>query len=248
MVNEQAAQVAQISLVFGKGNVPDADAIRRLPEHGKRFFVTLGLPPSGDPDMLELLADGLTFDMLRRGAGRELDLQDCGYRFDLPEEFSPHSQNRVLLQPGPHLAGGASMVPVVRGMLGLVVHLCQLDSLMAVGWHPSRCWIGPRYFASMAKNWLNGGVFPVRGLIGLAPVADGALQSEGTAFFVGQEVRVEPELMGDEANAANIAVRLIDHLVENGPCAEPSQMIGPKGRVLHIAPSSNQRIVRVWGG
>lgn len=140
------------------------------------------------------------------------------------------------------------MMPVIRAMAGLAATLCALPGLAAVAWHPARSCIGPRYFTSIISNWLEGGVFPGLGLVGLAPVADGALQSEGLAFFTDQELRIEPELTADRSAAAKIAVRLIDQLVERGSLRQEEQVVGPDGRPLRIEPSANGRFVRVWGG
>ena len=150
------------------------------------------------------------------------------------------------LIPGPHLIAGARMMPVVRAMAGLAARLCALPGLVAVAWHPSRSCIGPRYFSSIIENWLEGGVFPGLGLIGLASSADGGLQSEGLAFFIGQELRIEPELAEDRASAAKIAVRLIDRLVEHGHMDAPEVVAGSEGRAYHLEPSANGRFIRVW--
>lgn len=237
-----------MSLLFGSGQRPDIAALNALAaEHG-HFSVCHVHRAESAAIGAELLAQGLTFDLDGLAPAGGKPVPECAYRFDAPDDVQANMVEALTLVPGPHLSGGPAMIPVVWGMLRLAVNLSRLDGLVALAWHPARSWIGPRYFASMTRTWLEGGVFPARGLVGLETVADGALQSEGTAFFTGQEIRVEPELMGDDARAANIAVRLIDHLVENGPCLEVSQMVGPEGRALHVAPSSNGRMVRVWGG
>jgi hypothetical protein len=91
-------------------------------------------------------------------------------------------------------------------------------------------------------------VFPALGLTALAEVGDGGLHSEGLAFFTGQELRIEPELAGDKAAAARLAVRLINELVERGRIDQPERIAGPQGEPLKLAPSENGRFVRVWSG
>jgi hypothetical protein len=140
------------------------------------------------------------------------------------------------------------MMPVIRAMAGLAANLCALKGLVAVAWHPARSCIGPRYFTSIIGNWLEGGVFPGLGLVGLTTVADGGIQSEGLAFFTSQELRIEPELTEDRAAAAKIAVRLIDRLVDHGPLTSADDVAGPEGRPLRVEPSTNGRFVRVWSG
>ncbi len=250
-----------ISFLFGPGSRPDAGAIRKLIDEVGGFDIAgcpagsadgiaqVALAGNGtSPDgWVELICSGLSFDLrgLSPWAGRPLP--DCAYPFDLSADLEPTSLEAVELRPGPHLAGGERMTPIVRVMMDLATRLCALDGLAAVAWHPARSWIGPLYFASIVTNWLDGGVFPGLGLVGLGMVADGGMQSEGVAFFTGQEIRIEPELAEDRVSAAKIAVRLIDHLVEAGPLAERAEFMGPDGRMLRIEPSSNARCVRVWG-
>ena len=240
--------VAQISLLFGKGRRPDIGALRALADAHGDFSVCHEHFVEGLAAGAELLVNGLTFDLSDLAPTDGAGVPECAHRFDVPCNVPEQEVEAISLVPGPHLSGGAAMMPIVRSMLELAVSLSRLDGLLALVWQPAQSWIGPRYFASMTWNWLEGGVFPARGLVGLGAVPDGALQSEGAAFFTGQEIRVEPELMADEMAAANIALRLIDHLVENGPCLEPSAMTGPEGRALHVVPSSNGRMARVWGG
>lgn len=249
-----------ISFLFGPGKRPDRAAIRKLIDDIGGFDITDN--PEGVPDGLtqsaqaghntspdgwvELICSGLTFDLCGIAPWEGRRLPDCAYPFDLPADLEPALLEAVELRPGPHLAGGERMTPVVRIMMDLATRLCALEGLEAVAWHPARSWIGPRYFTSIVTNWLDGGVFPGLGLVGLGMVADGGMQSEGVGFFTGQEIRIEPELAEDRAAAAKIAVRLIDHLVEAGPLEGREEFMGPDGRMLRIEPSSNGRFVRVW--
>ena len=47
-------------------------------------------------------------------------------------------------------------------------------------------------------------MFPGFGLVALLPTPDHGMQSEGLAFFTGQELRVEPEIATDGKAAARI--------------------------------------------
>lgn len=203
---------------------------------------------SGNNRWIEVLADGLTFDLSGLAPGEAHSSPRCAYPFDLPSSFDGAGTESLRLVPGPHLAGGERMMPVIRAMAGLAANLCALPGLAAIAWHPARSCIGPRYFTSIIGNWLDGGVFPGLGLVGLSTVADGSMQSEGLAFFTSQELRIEPELTEDRAAAAKIAVRLIDRLVEQGPLVLPEHVAGPEGRSLRVEPSANGRFVRVWAG
>jgi hypothetical protein len=74
------------------------------------------------------------------------------------------------------------------------------------------------------------------------------MHSEGLAVFMGQELRLEPELTSDKAAGAKIGVRLIDVLVEEGRVEGPQQITGPDGQPLRLEPSANGHFVRVWAG
>jgi hypothetical protein len=97
-------------------------------------------------------------------------------------------------------------------------------------------------------RWIEGGVFPGLGLTALAVNPDGGMHSEGLTLFTGQELRVEPELTGDKAAGAKMALRLLDYLVEAGRIAAPRLIDGPDGEPLRLEPSANGRFVRAWRG
>ncbi|OCC24758.1 hypothetical protein MB02_04590 [Croceicoccus estronivorus] len=262
MNNDTSIGVRGLSLLFPRGKRPEVAAIRALAEKDGSFSVSHDsedrlresvqalAEPAGDNQRrwVELLINGLTFDLTGVGNGPARAGPDCAYRFDIPDDLDLNGLEAVSLYPGPHLAGGERIEPVVQTMTRLAARLCSLESLVAVVWHPARSCMGPNYFTQIVSNWTKGGVFPARGFVGLGMSPDGGMQSEGAAFFVGQEVRVEPELADDQAVAAKIAARLIDFLIENGPLAKADEIVGPEARKLRIAPSANQRFVRVWGG
>ena len=245
-----------VSLAFPPGLRPDPCHLDACAQASGIFSVSQypgghagagrSLGESGASVSVEALMWGLTFDVVGLVPGEGAPLPPCPYSFDLPRGFDIADHEAVRILPGPHLHGGERLVPIVRAMAGLAAALCGLPDLAAVVWHPARSCIAPGYFSAIVTNWLGGGVFPARGLVSLAEVADGAMQTEGVGFFTGQELRIEPELMGDPAAATRIAVRLIDHLVTNGPLDRSMDIGGPEGRLLRIAPSENGRLVRVW--
>ena len=240
---------ARISLLFETGRRPGIDDLRALlAGDGSGLTISHVHSRTDAQKGVELLAQGLAFDLTGLAPAAADTMPPCLHRFDLPDDCDGADLEAITLQPGHHLSGGTTMKPVVQTMMGVAAALCTFDNLVAVAWHPACSWLSPAYFSSMTRNWLEGGIFPARGLVGLELSADGGLQSEGAAFFTGQEVRVEPELVENTASATKIAVRLIDHLVENGPLEAVEQMVGPDGRMLKVMPSSNQRFVRIWGG
>jgi len=232
---------------------PEASAIRNLAAEGREFSISHDPAANarGEADeasWLELLANGLTFDFTGLAPRPAHPVGQFRHRFDLPESFEAGEYQALALQPGPHLAGGETMLPVVRSQAWLAARLCALPGVAAVGWAPAHSLSSVEHFTSSVRRWLEGGVFPALGLTALAEASDGGLHSEGLAFFTGQELRIEPELAGDKAAAARLALRLINDLVAQGRLDQPERIVGPGGEPLKIAPSENGRFVRVWPG
>ena len=250
--------ISAVSLLFAAGRRPEAKAIRDLAAGQGGFSISLDPATEAAPGMaavdpegrvwLELLANGLTFDLAGLGPGAPADPPPRAHDFALAAHTVGAGFEGVTLRPGPHLTGGHTMMPVLRSLAWLAATLAEIDGVEAVAWHPARCWCGPGYFRDGVLRWIEGGVFPALGLTALAETADGGLHSEGLALFTGQELRIEPELMTDKAQGAKIGLRLIDHLVEAGSLDVSQTIPGPDGKPLRLEPSANGRFVRVWRG
>jgi hypothetical protein len=126
--------------------------------------------------------------------------------------------------------------------------LAGLRGTEAVAWHSARCWSPPEVYVDGVRRWVEGGVFPGLTLASLSLSPDMGLHSEGLALFTGQELRIEPELVDDRAEAAKLAVRLLDYLIERGRIAAPESIVGPDGAPLRLEPSANGRFVRICRG
>jgi hypothetical protein len=203
---------------------------------------------AGEPMWLELLAKGLTFDLVGLAPGPACESPPRTHDYALAADADAAGVQAVTLRPGPHLAGGHTLLPVVRSLAALGASLATLDGVVAVAWHPARTWCGPGYFRDGVVRWIEGGVFPGLGLTALAMTPDGGMQSEGLALFAGQDLRIEPELMTEQSAGAKIGLRLIDFLVDAGPIEAPRRLPGPDGQPLRLEPSANGRFVRVWRG
>jgi hypothetical protein len=247
-----------VSLLFAAGCRPEPQAIRDFAREEREFSVSFdpsveGVAGAASTDgdgraWLELLAKGLTFDLVGLGPAAPPEPPPCVHGYALGANVEAHGLEAVTLRPGPHLAGGHAMLPVVRSMALLAAALSGIDGVAAVAWHPARTWCGPGYFHDGVQRWIEGGVFPALGLTALAMTPDGGMQSEGLSLFAGQDLRIEPELMTDKAAGAKIGVRLIDSMVEAGPIDVPHRVLGPEGQPLRLEPSANGRFVRVWRG
>ncbi len=197
---------------------------------------------------MELLANGLTFDCTGLAPQMGSDLPDIRHSYGLPATFDQPAHQAVTVCPGPNLAGGGTMFPVVRTLAMIAANLAQLDGVEAVAWHPARALCEADYFRRSVTRWIEGGTFPGLGLTALVPCEDGGLVSEGLSLFTGQELRMRPEVVSDNAEASKIALRLLDWLVENGQITESFDFTGPSGETFRLEPVGNLGSVEVWRG
>jgi hypothetical protein len=151
----------------------------------------------------------------------------------------------VALLPGPHLAQGRGLLPVVRILAGLGAVLAGLPHLQAVCWNPAGSWMAPDYFRKRVFDWLGGGAFPALGLTTLKRESNGAMVSQGLELLIGQELRFEPDADLAPAQIVRIAVRMIHELIENGALAEPGEFAGPEGEPLLAVPVREGSQLRV---
>jgi hypothetical protein len=253
---DAGALISAASLLFAPGERPEREAVAALARGGSGFAISLDPAanddrvngPAGPGTWLELLANGLTFDLVGLAPGASASAPDPGHAFGFAAGFEAGPMEAVTLQPGPHLAAGAAMLPVVRSLALLAARLAALPGTRAVAWHPARCWCEPEHYRASVLRWIEGGVFPGLGLASLVPMPDGGMQSQGLALFTGQELRLEPELAEDRAAGAKIALRLMHWLVEHGRLDSAERLPGPDGLPLRLEPSGNGRFVRVWRG
>jgi len=197
--------------------------------------------------IIELLREGLTFDLAGLAPGEAGDFPDVRHRFDLDELPGPERFEPMFIAPGQHLVGGERSIPVVKGLIGLArdfVH--HFDMLSAVVWPHSASAIGRRYFESISTAWLDGGAFPALGLTAFREMSDGALQSEGLAFWIDQELRIEPPVSHDKVAATRLGVRLINQLILVGGVDQGERIVAPDGTQLVMRPSRNGMFVQVW--
>lgn len=241
-------------MLFAKGKRPDRLAVRAFA--GRQPSVTVSHDPvpenaaGSEPDgvrWVELLSEGLTFDLSGLAPGPASAFPAFTHRFDLPALPTSDACEAVVLRPGPHLAEAAGSMPVMRGLLALGCDIVrQFDDLVAVGWGPAGTLIGPRFFESVTSAWLDGGPFPALGLAAFAEMPDGALESVGLAFWTGQELRIEPPLSVDRVAATRLGIRLANHLVIIGGLADDDRIVAPDGTRLVLRPSRSRAVISVW--
>ena len=72
------------------------------------------------------------------------------------------------------------------------------------------------------------------------------MESDGLAYFIGQELRIESRHGEAAADTVKLATRVIDHLVNNGAILEREALTGPSGEPLMAEPSSDGKFLQVW--
>ncbi|MEO5597027.1 MAG: hypothetical protein ABIQ66_00260 [Novosphingobium sp.] len=234
-----------LTLMFAPGQRPDAAAVVRvaaLPAENTAFSVSF--QPKEPEGWLELLAMGLAYDLTGLSPMTQAPAIPAEHLFGLDRSVLDPRPEAVRIVPGPHLAAGGALIPVVRVLAGLGAELARLPGLRAVGWETARSWMAPAYFMSVVRAWLSGGVFPALGLTSLVRGDDEAMTSKGLALFTGFEIELQP-LAGETAqDAARLTARVIHALVEFG-VNQPKPLSDGQGRQLHFDMAANNRLLRI---
>ena len=198
-----------------------------------------GAVPSSDVDdcnWLEVVIDGLTFDIVGLAPGHAVSLSGAVQRANAA---SFGEAEAIAIEPGPHLAGGTYILPVLRGLLTLGARLgAELTDVLAVGWQPSLSTIPTAQLLELAGNWASGGAFPSEFLIRFDARSDGALQSHGLSVFTGQELSLAPDIAESEDLAIRLGSRLANQLVLLGRIEAAEDITGPDGSMLRLEPST----------
>ncbi|MEE4451136.1 hypothetical protein [Novosphingobium resinovorum] len=242
---------AGLTLIFAPGTRPDADGVARLIAASREAGLAASVShrPVGEATWLELLASGLTFDLVGLAPGKGAPIPEPVQRFGLDEGDDPGAGEAIALVPSGHILGGAGMQPVMRIMLGLAANLVlglkAETPVRAVAWGPARTLMEPRYFCRMVLAWLGGGAFPALGLTALLAAPDGSVASRGLAHFTGQEIQLEAREGESAADTVKLAVRVIDHLVRRGRLTAPLR-IEAAPQALLAEPSQVGKLVLIW--
>lgn len=253
-------------MLFPKGGRPDraaiASALRTLPrasisfDPGTTTQKVAGSWADGVDSKkteeanswLELLVDGLTFDLVGLAPGPGISVPECEFRIDFDSDIAPRDHELIGLAPGPHLTGGANSLFVARAMAGLACDLANhFERIAGYYWLPSRSVTGAGFFRSTIAAWLDGGPFPALGMSGFRILGDGGVQSVGLEFFTGQEVRIPPLATGDATAATRLGMRIVHHLAMRGPLSKAESLVGPDGTNLLLEPAEDGRLILVRG-
>ena len=263
-IADARTQTAALALLFPKNGRPDraaiCAAIDKVPRTSVSFDPGLGDGKTGASwaegmaggtvaeanSWLELLVDGLTFDLVGLAPGPAINAPEIEFRIDCDPDLELGDFDLVGLAPGPHLAGGANSLFVAKVLVGLGCELAtQIAGVRGFYWFPSRSITGSGFFRSTVTAWLEGGPFPALGLSAFRSCGDGSIESVGLAFFTGQEVRIQSQLAADATIATRLGIRLVHQLASHGPLNETESIVGPDGAGLQLEPIENGQIVLV---
>lgn len=215
------------TLLFDAGCRPDAGAVAHVVDALAHTSLVESAPgPAADgAGWVELLRDGLTFDLSGLAPAQPAPLPDIAHSFGLEAALDPAGCEALSLAPGPHLAGAGHLLPVVRVAAALLAGLVGLPGLKGVVWCPARTLVSPSWFRRAVEAWLGGGPFPALALSAIVRGPDGVMRSEGLAFLTGQEFRLVPASGAPPEAAGRMAMRLSDWLVAHGRVESAREVI-----------------------
>jgi hypothetical protein len=243
---QASAAATGLALLFAPGGRPGApDVLRAAGQPRLARIAQVSSDRAAADGWLELLASGLTFDLVGLAPGSASPVPPPRHVYGLSAAAADAGLEAIGLVPGPHLAGVGGVVPVVRVMAGLAAALAVELGALALCWQPAASWMDARYFDRVVAAWVEGGGFPALGFAGMVREGAGAVRSEGLAWFAGQELVVDPRPAEPAAETVKLAVRMADWLVRHGPLTEREALTGPAGEALVAEPSADGCTVRL---
>lgn len=210
------------ALLFESGSRPGAQALSAIGSQVGNFTVTHH--PQDAAGQVELLRDGLSFDLWGLQPGDAIPAVEAASTVALPKDFATQGLEMVRLSPGAHLAGAEHLLPVVRVAAAVIRELAGMPGVKAVAWLPARLLMSPKWFSESVGVWLAGGPFPVMALTALIRSAT-SFRSEGLAFLIGQEFVLTGRDGVLSEEESRIAVRLTDWLVAHGRVDAPREVV-----------------------
>jgi|TARA_R100000049_G_C1955282_1_gene108565 hypothetical protein len=201
-----------------------------------------------DGGAIALQRAGLGFDLTGLAPGLPLPVPHPLSALELPSDFAPARIAAASLRLGPHIEAGRGNLAILREWFALAAALGEALGAAGIVWTPAGLALGPAMLARNLQAWAARGELPVTLLASFHPTLDGAVQSRGLAFFIGQEFRIEPQLVRGAGQVDALARLLFRHLVYAGPQSETGQLSTPDGHPLRIEAAAAGHAIRVWPG
>lgn len=235
-----------LALLFPAEARPSAaDVVATIAQPGASVPIVPGHLPAPPTGTLELVAQGLAFDVSGLAEAPPQAPPTVRHRAGLGDE-PLDGFAAVVVRPGRHLQAAANLLPVVRVQAAIAARLAGLPGARAVCWLPAATAIAPDAFATTVAAWLAGGPFPALAFTALVADPDGTVRSSGLSFFAGQELRIEPHPGRPARESARIAVRLIDELAGAEPLRATARFTGPSGERLVATPDGEYEVIRIY--
>ena len=260
-VDEAHGATAGLILLFDPDCRPTNDDIREATANLARTFVSFDPSSQAGKDQrtsgarapnkrtsdnwVELLRDGLTFDLIGLKPGPAVDKAEVRHRFGSVSANVEDATEAIGLFPGPHLEKGSHTLPVLRTLVGISADLAgAFDAVRAVIFTPSGCVLAPDLFIKLIADWQDGGPFPSPGIVGFTFTAERELRTDGLAFLAGRELALDAELAHDSVEAARLASRIVDVLVGQGPIELPTRLEWPGLPGLELFEDASANMIR----
>lgn len=228
------------ALMYDPEKIPGLVEIAAGPDHGAGYFVSH--MPDVAEGWVELLCNGLTFDMLGLRDGPAVLAPEVRSAVGLNVD-QVSGKRSLALAPGPHLAGAGRLLPVIRVLAILLIELSKLGEAEAIIWIPAHLAVKPDIFERAVRPWLDGGPFPGPAFVAFQREMDGSLRTEGLNFLIGQEFLLQARSVEDHLELPRVAIRMVDWLVANGPVVKPVQTDLAGTGTVFLEPAEGGRIV-----
>ncbi|WP_298282477.1 hypothetical protein [Novosphingobium sp.] len=230
------------ALLYDAALLPTLQHVLAEAERGATFAVSH--KPAADDGWVELLRDGLTFDLHGLAGGPVQPLPEMRAAVGLDRAASA-DLGVLTLAPGPHLAGAQRLLPVIRVAADLLADLARIGPATAIVWLPAKLMVRADLFEKAVRPWLQGGPFPAPAFVAIHSDGAGGLRSEGLNFFIEQEFSLVPGSTDGASALSRVAIRLIDWLVAHGPISSSTDaVLAGTGAVFLEVPERGRILAR----
>lgn len=228
------------ALLYDAAPLPSLKDILSEAERSATFAVSH--QPSEEDGWVEILRDGLTFDLhgLTGGPAQPLPQHRAAVGLD---PSSGADAGVLTLAPGPHLAGAQRLLPVIRVAADLLTDLARIGPATAILWLPAKLKVRADLFEKAVRPWLQGGPFPAPAFVALHADATGGLHSEGLNFLIEQEFSLSPVSSDGVMALSRVAIRLIDWLVAHGPISSSTEAVLAGTGAVFLEVQESRRIL-----
>lgn len=186
--------------------------------------------------------------------GVEFNVTTC----DVPEDLGQyraiffagdmsHIGSALSVDFGGNVADGARIAPVAKMLMAFSARLGAVLLAFGFAWVPSRLLSDPSYFIGAIDSYCHGGAFPVLSTIDLQ-LFDGALKTNGLAWFSGQEAELRGKGLSD-AELIRRAIRIVHDIAVNGPVLVDQTVPDMEmGKYARLSPGQGGAVVSVRFG